>query len=107
MAHRDMTNGSVGMSGLKYDAFVSRQRNYHDTDWAAKLQEKYWGARQKFLAKVERKEDSCIVLSDSKLDAKLEVSNMFIEKTHSLLAANNINRKNINTQIRNSRSIVQ
>lgn len=63
----------VGMSGHTFDAFVSSQRTFNEHDWAAKLQEKYWKARQKFLAKVERKEDACIVLSDSKLDAKLEI----------------------------------
>ena len=62
------------MSGKSFDAFVSSQRAFNDHDWAAKIQEKYWRARQKFLAKVERNEDACIVLSDSKLDAKLEVS---------------------------------
>jgi len=69
-------NGNgVGISGRTFDAFVSSQRNSTlDNDWAAKLQEKYWQAKQKFLAKVERKEDSCVVLSDSKLDAKLQVS---------------------------------
>lgn len=76
MIGRDRSNlgGSLGMSGHNFDAFVSSQRSYHhDTDWAVKLQEKYWRARQKFLAKIERREDSCIVLSDSKLDAKLDI----------------------------------
>lgn len=68
-----MAHGSVGMSGVNFDAFVSSQRNLSDYDIAAKIQEKYWRARQTFLAKVEKKEDACIVLSDSKLDAKLEV----------------------------------
>lgn len=68
-----MVNGSVGVSGHTFDAFVSSQRTYNEPDWAAKIQEKYWQARQKFLAKVEKKEDSCIVLSDSKLDSKLEI----------------------------------
>lgn len=61
------------MSGSTFDAFVSSQRTHNEPDWAAKIQEKYWRARQKFLAKIERNEDSCIVLSDSKLDAKLEI----------------------------------
>lgn len=69
-----MAEGSVGMSGHNFDAFVSRQRNFNDHDLAAKIQEKYWRARQKFLSKIEKKEDACIVLSDSKLDSKLEVS---------------------------------
>lgn len=69
-----MANREVGMSGHNFDAFVSSQRTFNDYDLAAKIQEKYWRARQKFLAKIEKKEDSCIVLSDSKLDAKLEVS---------------------------------
>lgn len=69
MAARD-----IGMSGHNFDAFVSSQRTYNDYDLAAKIQEKYWIARQKFLSKVEKKEDACVVLSDSKLDAKLEVS---------------------------------
>lgn len=68
----------LGMSGSKYDAFVGSQRTFNDYDLAAKIQEKYWQARQKFLAKIEKKEDACIVLSDSKLDAKLEVSNCSI-----------------------------
>lgn len=66
-------NGSIGMSGHNFDAFVSSQRTSHDLDFAAKIQEKYYQARQKFLSKIEKKEDSCIVLSDSKLDAKLEI----------------------------------
>lgn len=70
-----MSNSTgVGLSGRNYDAFVGSQRTFNDYDLAAKIQEKYWRARQKFLSKIERKEDSCIVLSDSKLDAKLEVS---------------------------------
>lgn len=68
-----MANGSIGMSGRSYDAFVSSQRTFNDTDWAAKIQEKYWRARQKFLSKVEKKEDACVVLSDTKLDAKLQI----------------------------------
>lgn len=68
-----MANGSIGMSGYNYDAFVSSQRTFHEYDLAAKIQEKYYRARQKFLSKIERKEDSCVVLSDSKLDAKLEI----------------------------------
>jgi len=71
-----MASESVGMSGHNFDAFVSSQRTFNDHDFTAKIQEKYWRARQKFLAKVEKKEDSCIVLSDSKLDAKLEVSDL-------------------------------
>lgn len=68
-----MANGNIGISGYNYDAFVSSQRTFHEYDFAAKLQEKYYRARQKFLSKIERKEDSCIVLSDSKLDAKLDI----------------------------------
>lgn len=62
------------MSGSNYDAFVSSQRTFSDHDLAAKIQEKYWQARQKFLSKIEKKEDACIVLSDAKLDSKLQVS---------------------------------
>lgn len=65
---------NTGMSGPSFDAFVNSQRTFNDTDFTAKIQEKYYRARQKFLAKIEKKEDACIVLSDSKLDAKLEVS---------------------------------
>lgn len=68
-----MANGSIGMSGRTFDAFVSSQRTHNEPDWASKIQEKYWRARQKFLAKIEKNEDGCIVLSDSKLDAKLEI----------------------------------
>lgn len=68
-----MVDTQPGLSGVNYDAFVSSQRTFSDHDLAAKIQEKYWQARQKFLSKVEKKEDSCIVLSDSKLDSKLEV----------------------------------
>lgn len=74
MAGNDIdAGGGGGISGRKFDAFVSSQRMYNDYDIAAKIQEKYWLARQKFLAKIEKKEDECIVLSDAKLDAKLEV----------------------------------
>lgn len=62
-----------GMSGRGFDAFVNSQQTFNDNVWAAKLQEKYWLARQKFLEKVEKKEDECIVLSDAKLDAKLGI----------------------------------
>jgi hypothetical protein len=65
--------GGFGMSGRTFDAFVSSQRSHNEPDWATKIQEKYWRARQKFLAKIEKNEDSCIVLSDAKLDAKLEI----------------------------------
>lgn len=68
-----MASGSIGMSGMNFDAFVSSQRTNTENDFAAKIQEKYWLARQSFLAKIEKKEDACIVLSDSKLDAKLEI----------------------------------
>uniref|UniRef100_A0A6G1SJJ1 Islet cell autoantigen 1 n=1 Tax=Aceria tosichella TaxID=561515 RepID=A0A6G1SJJ1_9ACAR len=68
-----MASGSIGMSGRTFDAFVSSQTSHNEPDWAAKIQEKYWKARQKFLAKIEKNEDNCIVLSDSKLDAKLEI----------------------------------
>lgn len=73
-----MANGSIGMSGHNFDAFVSSQRTFNDYDLAAKIQEKYWRARQKFLAKIEKKEDTCIVLSDSKLDSKIEVCIIFL-----------------------------
>lgn len=69
-----MADRHLGMSGVNYDAFVSSQRTFSEHDFAVKIQEKYWQARQKFLSKIEKKEDSCIVLSDSKLDSKLEVS---------------------------------
>lgn len=62
------------MSGHNFDAYVSSQRTFNDYDIAAKIQEKYWLARQKFLAKIEKKEDANITLSDSKIDAKLDVS---------------------------------
>lgn len=68
-----MAQESIGMSGRNFDAFVSSQRTFNEYDLAAKIQETYWRARQKFLAKIEKKEDACIVLSDSKLDSKLEV----------------------------------
>lgn len=61
------------MSGRTFDAFVSSQITNSEPDWAGKIQEKYWQARQKFLAKIEKNEDDCIVLSDSKLDSKLEI----------------------------------
>lgn len=73
-----MDNGSVGLSGFKFDAFVSSQQTFNDYDLASRIKEKYYLARQKFLSKVEKKEDSCIVLSDSKLDAKLDVSPVFM-----------------------------
>lgn len=63
----------LGMSGRRFDAFVNSQQTFNENVWAAKLQEKYWLARQKFLEKVEKKEDECIVLSDVKLDAKLSI----------------------------------
>lgn len=61
------------MSGRGFDAFVSTQHTFTDNLWSAKLQEKYWLARQKFLEKIEKKEDECIVLSDAKLDSKLGI----------------------------------
>lgn len=64
---------NVGMSGHNFDAFVNSQRTFNDYDIAARIQETYYRARQKCLSKIEKKEDSCIVLSDSKLDTKLEV----------------------------------
>lgn len=67
------SSSNIGLSGRNFDAFVGSQRAFNDYDFAAKIQEKYWRARQKFLAKIEKKEDSCIVLSDSKLDSKLEI----------------------------------
>lgn len=69
-----MSTGGIGISGHTFDAFVGSQRSFNDYDIAAKLQEKYWLARQQFLSKIEKKEDACIILSDSKLDAKLEVN---------------------------------
>lgn len=66
------------MSRHNFDAFVSSQQAASDYDFATKIKEKYYLARQKFLAKIEKKEDSCIVLSDSKLDSKLEVSKIML-----------------------------
>lgn len=74
MTSQDEADGGTGLSGHNYDAFVSSQRSYNEHDIAAKIQEKYWLARQKFLSKIEKKEDVHITLSDSKIDAKLDVS---------------------------------
>lgn len=75
----------AGISGQTFDAFVSSQRRFDDYDFAAKIQEKYWRAKQKFLAKIEKKEDSNIILSDSKIDAKLGVGRNFQDYYNSSL----------------------
>ena len=59
-----------GISGPGFDRFVERV----DENTVSKLQQQYWEAKQIYLKNIKRKEDDCIVASDSELDAKLEVS---------------------------------
>lgn len=61
------------MYGAQYDAFVRNQPSSTTSiDWTSKIQQMYWQAKQKYLSEVKKAEDSCIVLGDAKLDAKLE-----------------------------------
>lgn len=59
-----------GFSGSGFDRVVERL----DEKTVPKLQQQYWEAKQIYLKNIKRKEDDCIVSSDSELDAKLEVS---------------------------------
>lgn len=59
-----------GLSGSGFDRAVERL----DEKTVPKLQQQYWEAKQMYLKNIKRKEDDCIVSSDSELDAKLEVS---------------------------------
>ena len=58
-----------GLSGANYDRQVER----YDDSAVSKMQQRYWQAKQTFIRKLNRKEDDCIVASDSELDSKLEV----------------------------------
>lgn len=51
-----------------------------DDSAVSKMQKKYWQAKQLFLATFKKKEDECIVAADADLDAKLEVSKMFLKR---------------------------
>lgn len=50
-----------------------------------KMQHKYWVTKQTVFRKLGRKEDECIVASDSELDAKLELFNSIQKTTGCLL----------------------
>jgi len=56
-----------------------------DNSALTKMQLHYWEAKQTFLKKVKRKEDDCVVASDSELDAKLEVSAPSCQRMANLL----------------------
>lgn len=59
-----------GLYGSNYDRQVER----YDESTLSRMQQQYWEAKQIFLRKIKKKEDDCIVASDSELDSKLEVS---------------------------------
>ena len=66
----DRVSRRRGFSGSGFDRVVERL----DENSVSKLQQQYWEAKQIYLKNIKRKEDDCIVASDSELDAKLEVS---------------------------------
>lgn len=50
-----------------------------------KMKKKYWVTKQTVFRKLGKKEDECIVSSDSELDAKLELFSSIQQTTISLL----------------------
>ena len=50
-----------------------------------KMQHKYWVTKQTVFRKLGKKEDDCVIASDSELDAKLELFNSIQQTTGCLL----------------------
>lgn len=50
-----------------------------------KMQRKYWITKQTVFRKLGKKDDDCVVASDSELDAKLELFNSIQQTTSNLL----------------------
>lgn len=66
-----------------------------------KVQHKYWVTKQAMFRKLGKKEDECIVASDSELDAKLELFSSIQQTTSCLLKVisryqNNLSSKSCN-----------
>lgn len=60
---------SIGPFNITTDRDIEQSSQ----DILAKVQQFYWQAKQKYLAKVQRCEDACIVLGDADLDARLDI----------------------------------
>lgn len=55
-----------------------QDRYAQDKSVVNKMQQKYWETKQAFIKATGKKEDEHVVASDADLDAKLEVSTLFL-----------------------------
>ena len=65
-------NRSSNSGGKQYG--YDKYSEHNDTSPLGKLQQQYWTTKQQVIKKLGKKEDEFVVMSDSELDAKLDVS---------------------------------
>ncbi len=70
----------------------------HNESVINKVQRKYWITKQTVFRKLGKKEDECIVASDSELDAKLELFSSIQQTTSNLLKIINRYQNNLSSK---------